>query len=195
MSTITKMIRSFLGKKQSEWDSNLCCLAGAYRSAIQESTGFSPNKLMLGRETRMPAELVFGDPPNSEDLSYGDYVQQLRADLRLAQETARVHLKQASQRQKDNYDVRLSQHTFEQADLVWFLNEVRTPQKCPKLQKMWLGPCIITKKYSDLNFEIQLNRKGNKRTVHHNKLKPYCGFTLPGWLLTVRGNLKKDLQE
>ena len=41
--TRIKMIRSFIDGKQNDWDLNLGCLAGAYRSAVYESTGFTPN--------------------------------------------------------------------------------------------------------------------------------------------------------
>ena len=43
-------------------DIYLSCLAVAYRSSKHETTGFSPNFLMLGREVRLPGEL---SPPNS----------------------------------------------------------------------------------------------------------------------------------
>jgi hypothetical protein len=35
-------------------------LAGAMRSCINGSTGYTPNMLMLGREINQPADLMFG---------------------------------------------------------------------------------------------------------------------------------------
>jgi hypothetical protein len=35
-------------------------LTGAMRSCINGSTGYTPNMLMLGRETNQPADLMFG---------------------------------------------------------------------------------------------------------------------------------------
>ncbi|KAH3696174.1 hypothetical protein DPMN_083639 [Dreissena polymorpha] len=54
------MVRAFLVGGQDAWDENLGCLAGAYRCTIQESTRLTPNMLVLGREVRMPAEVIFG---------------------------------------------------------------------------------------------------------------------------------------
>jgi hypothetical protein len=35
-------------------------LAGALRSSVNRSTGYTPNMMMLGREIGLPAELMFG---------------------------------------------------------------------------------------------------------------------------------------
>ena len=58
--TLVRMIKAYLKGQDREWDRNLGCLAAAYRSSQHESTGVSPNLLMLGREVRIPAEIMFG---------------------------------------------------------------------------------------------------------------------------------------
>ena len=55
-ATLIKMIKAYLKGKQSNWDLNIGCLLLAYRSTLHESTGFSPNMLMLGREVTLPSE-------------------------------------------------------------------------------------------------------------------------------------------
>ena len=72
--TLLRMIRAYLRGEQQDWDLYLGCLAAAYRSTPNESTGFIPNMLMLGREVRQHAEVIFG----SEVTSYGDYVEDLK---------------------------------------------------------------------------------------------------------------------
>jgi hypothetical protein len=46
-------------------------------------------------------------------------------------------------------------------DKVWYLNEIRKEGICPKLQPSYIGPCVVTKKLSDLNYEIQIDSKGS----------------------------------
>lgn len=75
--TLIMMIRAYLNGKPSNWDKNLGILAGAYRASVHEITKFTPNKLMLGRENRMPSDLVFG--ATTEDQSYGEYVTNLQS--------------------------------------------------------------------------------------------------------------------
>lgn len=59
------MIKVYLKGQQTDWDLFLGCLAGAYRSSTHQSTGFTPNMLMLGKEIRLPTEIVFGSLDNT----------------------------------------------------------------------------------------------------------------------------------
>ena len=56
--TLIGMIKSYLRGEQTNWDINLGCLAGAYRSSPNESTGLTPNLMMLGREVTLPFEII-----------------------------------------------------------------------------------------------------------------------------------------
>ena len=56
--SLLRMVKSYLKGEQENWDLNLGCLAAAYRATPQESTGLTPNLLLLGREVRLPAELM-----------------------------------------------------------------------------------------------------------------------------------------
>ena len=47
-STLLKMIKVYLKGQQTGWDKHLGCLAGAYRGSTHESTGLTPNLMMLG---------------------------------------------------------------------------------------------------------------------------------------------------
>ena len=38
----------------------------AYRSAQQEATGYTPARMMLGQEMRLPLDLATGRPPGEE---------------------------------------------------------------------------------------------------------------------------------
>ena len=72
--TVIKIIRAFIDGKQNNWDLYLGCLAGAYRSSLHESTGYTPNMLMLGREVRIPVDLLF-EQPKHPGVSYGEFVE------------------------------------------------------------------------------------------------------------------------
>ena len=39
----------------------------AYRSAIHESTGYTPAQLMLGRDPSLPLDMFIERPPDSQD--------------------------------------------------------------------------------------------------------------------------------
>ena len=55
------MIKAYLkGEQRNLDDKHLGCLTGAYWATIHESTGLTPNLMMLGRENCIPAEVMFG---------------------------------------------------------------------------------------------------------------------------------------
>jgi hypothetical protein len=58
MYGIASMIKSYLCGEQTNWDLNLGFLAGAYRASPNETTGLSPNLLMLGREVSISYDLT-----------------------------------------------------------------------------------------------------------------------------------------
>ena len=182
---LISMIKSYLRGEQENWDLNLGCLAGAYRASPHESTGLTPNILMLGREIRLPFEITSeGLDPRSSDLSitWGAHAQKIKERLHRAHQVARKHLEINMKRRKDYYDTRANLILYKENDRVWYLNENRKEGVCQKLQPLYLGPCVVTKKLSDLNYEIQLDRNGTRKVVNHDKLKPYLGKEAPKWV-------------
>ncbi|CAC5378746.1 unnamed protein product [Mytilus coruscus] len=128
------MIRAYLKGEQTDWDINLGCLAAAYRATPHESTGLTPNLLMLGKEVRLPAELMFGSVFNGQNRieTYGEYVEILKERMLRAHSVVRKHLQAADKRQKDNYDAKcrseydLNSHT---RGYTKHVREVQTLQK------------------------------------------------------------------
>ncbi len=76
--TITGMLRCYLKEHDKEWDEDLSLITMAYRSAVNESTGKTPNMMTFGREINMPFDVIYGGPPN-EQISPEPYVQRLRS--------------------------------------------------------------------------------------------------------------------
>ena len=57
---VLQMIRCLRDKNIRYWDSYLPHIAGAIRATVSRSTGFTPKKMMLGREVNKSADLLFG---------------------------------------------------------------------------------------------------------------------------------------
>ena len=188
--TLLQMIRAYLSGEQDQWDLHLGCLAGAYRASPHESTSLTPNMMMIGREVRLPADVLFQLPQLPSEQSPCTYVQQLRDRMRAAHEIARKYLAVNTKRSKEIYDAKLSFMKYDVGDIVWCLHENRRVGISPKLEKAYNGPYVVTCKMSELNFVIQLNKDGERRTVHHNKLKPYEGTNTPRWITAITSKLK-----
>ncbi|VDH94351.1 Hypothetical predicted protein [Mytilus galloprovincialis] len=76
--TLMDAVRCFVSKQQDNWDEHLAQLAGAVRSSVNRSTGFTPNMLMLGREVNQPVDLLYSVPGAKTDESQDEYVMRLR---------------------------------------------------------------------------------------------------------------------
>ena len=86
-------------KRQRDWDLQLPFATFAYRSTPQESTGETPNLMMMGRETALPIELTT-ETPHQEGGAETDYAEELRNRLQSAHARARDNLKASARRQK-----------------------------------------------------------------------------------------------
>lgn len=180
--TLVRMIRAYLRGQQREWDRYLGCLAAAYRATPHEATGLTPNLMMFGREARLPAEVMFGSTTHEGEVaSYGEYVDKLKARMQHAHDVARENLANHSKRQRDHYDGKVSLNRYSPGDLVWYLAEKRKVGECPKLYFPYEGPYLVVQKLCDLDYVIQRESRGPRKTVSHNKLKPYEGQTTFKW--------------
>ena len=90
------MIKAYLRGEQRSWDKHLGCLAAVYRGTIHESTGLTPNMMMLGRETGMPAEVIFCCHSHESNETYGEYGHKLKERMQHAHDMARMHLQDSA---------------------------------------------------------------------------------------------------
>ena len=192
--TLIRMIKAYLKGEQTNWDRNLGCFAAAYRASQHESTGLTPNLLMLGREVRLPSEVMFGSGtslPGEEITSYGEYVDTLRSRMQMAHEIARKHLTSTAQKQKQDYDFKVHLKRYQAGDLVWVLSENTQLNLTPKLRRPYEGPYLVLKQINDLIYLIQFNQEGKRQIVHHNRLKPYEGTAKLKWANKAIKSLQK----
>ncbi|GFU83029.1 retrovirus-related Pol polyprotein from transposon 412 [Trichonephila clavipes] len=57
--------RNFVSANQQDWDQKVPLFLLAYRSAVHETTGYSPSQMLFGRDLRLPCDLLFGRPPDT----------------------------------------------------------------------------------------------------------------------------------
>ena len=188
--TLLDMISSYVYDHQRNWDIHLPLLTMAYRSCEHDSTGYSPNYLMLGREVYLPSEILYGDTTSSDDTNINEYVITLKDTMRSACQHARASLEKTIQTQQRNFDTKIVKHNFVVGDVVYCLDSTRKVGKSPKLQsRKWKGPYVIVKKLSDLVFELKGSPNSRAHVIHHNRLKPYLSDVIPDWLPTLRNKV------
>ena len=173
-------IRCFIGKSQNQWDLHLQQIAGALRSSVNRSTGYTANRLMLGRKINLPAHLMFPHPA-TKTTDVNEYVAKLTSSIQKAHDTARKTLKTSLHRMKRDYDLRVLERSYEEGDLVYLLDTASVKGKCRKLSPPWKGPSVITKKVSASLFRVKL--KNAIFVVNHDRLKPCSDRKVPAWIM------------
>ena len=65
---------------KQEWDKLVPLITMSYRATPQASTGVTPNMMMLGRQTQLPVQAMYGTPlgPKEEETTVSEYVAALQ---------------------------------------------------------------------------------------------------------------------
>ncbi|RLU25235.1 hypothetical protein DMN91_003328 [Ooceraea biroi] len=68
------------------------------------------------------------------------------------------------------YDRRARDILFEPGQKVWFYNPRRIKGRAPKLQSSWEGPYEVTKRISEVVYEIRKSARHRRKIIHANRV-------------------------
>ena len=181
-STLNSMLAKLVDDNHRNWDDLLPAVAFAYRSSVQETTGFSPYFLMHGREARIPADLVYGTTNNQRYDSAPDYASELLGKLRDSFVIVRDNLGVAAERRKDRYDLRVRPAKYPVGTFVYHYLPRRRSNRNRKWQRFYDGPYLVIREIGQVNVEIQRSVRSKPFVTHVDKLKPCHQEGLRNWL-------------
>ena len=125
---------------------------------------------MHGREARIPADLMFGDPSDEEQDH--DFVSRQREHLQQAFQLVRQHTGKEARRRKDRYDLRTKPQKFQAGSKVWCYVPRRYKGKYQKWRSLYQGPFVVTRQLAPVTYEIRRSINSRPLVVHIDKLKP-----------------------
>ena len=169
--TVEAMLAKMVKENQRNWDSQLPKALFAYRTAVHESTVFTPYHLNFGRTPTLPIDVLLGRIPEEQAASYPQFVQDIHKQLHMAQQLARRHLQAAHQQQKKFFDQKCQGEELRVGDRVWLYCPAIKPGRTKKFACLWKGPYTITDKTGPVNYRIQLIGGSQTMVVHRNRLK------------------------
>ena len=167
--TLIELLALNVENPTENWDLNLGLVLMSYRSAVQSSTGHTPYFMLFGREMRLPLDIMYR-PPEIEH-TRSEYPNEVRKVLEHAYERARDRLHMAHERQKDYYDRRGHGSRFKVGDSVWLYSPVVGKGVAPKFHEPWTGPYKVSKRLSDITYEVEDIQKKTTKVVHFDRLK------------------------
>ena len=93
-------------------------LVPAYNYTKNETTGFTPYKLMFGRQPRLPVDLAFGLTVNHQPGSHSQYVRNLKSQLEESYRVATENAKKMANRNKARFNKHVVDSTLKAGDRV-----------------------------------------------------------------------------
>ena len=69
------MVSKLVNKNQKEWDLHILKVLFAYRTALHESTGYSPFRVTFGRSPVLPVDLPFCRMEEEDEMDIPQFVQ------------------------------------------------------------------------------------------------------------------------
>jgi len=104
--SIQAMLATCINEHMGDWEDCLPRVCFVYNTSKQTSTGFIPFYLMLGRQARIPLDIIFRKPtPQLQTIS--QYALNMTKSLEKAYQLTRDHLGTAAESQKGQYNHRV----------------------------------------------------------------------------------------
>ena len=84
--TLGQCLKAACRETKQEWNELVPLILMSYQATPQASTGVTPNMMMLGRQTPLPVQAMYGTTlgPDEEERTVSEYVTALQDGLRAA---------------------------------------------------------------------------------------------------------------
>ena len=179
--TLNSILAKTVSENQRNWHEVLDLVVAAYNATSHDSTKFSPNYLMYGRETNMPIDLIACASNVEPEATIDEYVEHLRHNLTVAYDSVRKNTKKAAERQKRYYDAKVRGIEYTAGELVLIYYPRSYKNRSKKWTSGYIGPCMVTRRINAVNYVIKKSPKSRESVVHVDRLKRYPGRITPVW--------------
>lgn len=180
MSMLGQTLRIFSNKHQTNWPDLLPSVMAGWRATPStNSTLFSPYRLIVGEEMRLPIDVDLL-PNKSTSPDVFRHLQDLAAEFTVTREMAKENIKRAQAQQKEYHDRKAVQPTYKLGDRVWLTNVNKKKGLNPKLQEKYQGPYYIADVSDNNTYELRHCETHNplKSRINAQRIKPYVPETI-----------------
>jgi len=132
--TMNSILPKTVSYHHHDWDSHLRFALAAFRATRHDSTGYTPNFLLLDRKVRAPPDIVYGNPKDEPDENYDSFVENIRDNSVSAFSEVRLSLRKSAECNKKYYDIGVKPMKFEVGQWVLYFNERKFQGK----QNKWI---------------------------------------------------------
>lgn len=182
IKTLKTMMSIFAREDQRNWGKNLPYLTFAINTSRNETTGFTPSRLIFGRELRSQYELA-ADAHEGRCIEFDPlkYDQELQGSLKKIFQHVRTAASKAMVTQAKTYNLRRREgNQFPVGSLVWKKNFPKSDggaRITAKLCEKYQGPFKVTHVWSPSQVELADLAGKSKGRWHITHLKNVVGQT------------------
>ena len=200
--TLCGMLKTLSEESKRDWRTHLPKLSFAYNSTIHKSTGFSPFKLLFGRESTLPIDFMFQGVEREAKLknqSHERFLKEWGESMEEACKVAREKMEKMNISNKERYDKKAKAVEVVIGDHVLMQNRRdRKKVGTRKLDSYWEHNIfeVIEKKEDLPVYRIRnLNRKSDVRVVHRNLLMQCNDLPLDVFKEQVAKDTSRQVQQ
>ena len=169
--TLAKMLSAYVNDNHDDWDEYLPYVMMAYRSAEHETTGYTPNYLMFGREVSTPLDIMYEMPQAQKEIPTNKWAWKMKERMESAHSIVRRNTETAMRRQKRYHDLKLSWQKFEKDDEVYVYFPVRKSGRSPKFTSFWRGPYKIIDQCTEVTYRVNCAYRGKEQVIHVDRIR------------------------
>lgn len=171
----------YVNANQSNWPEILPSIMAAMRATPSTNTTmFSPYKILLGEEMRLPLDTVLV-PNNNLPKSVLDHMQNITEQFELTRDIAKQNIKEAQEKNKALHDKGRQKPTFHLGDQVLINRVAKTKGLNPKLQPKKYGPyyiCDVDPEFNTYLIRDCATHKQVKSRMNAKRLSPYISANI-----------------
>ena len=140
---------------------------------MHKTTGFSPYQMLYGRPMRMPLDQMVRYWRGKEEQGQNttiEFVETLKANMQVVRDLAYEKEIKEKESQKFYHDRKSVVRNFDVGEYVL----VFRPTRKSTLENQWQGPYIISKKLTEVTYQVDLGTFGKRyRTFHVNCMRKW----------------------
>ena len=171
--TLNTIFRTFLDRDDPGWERVLPMATLAYNSKCHSSTGQTPFLVWMGREARLPIDIIVPTPQQQYETveqHTEDVLRRFHAMYRQIQESNEAVFRRNARLYSGNLQ------EYKVGDRVFYYTGRKLKNKPRKITFGWIGPYKLTRKVSDVIWVLTpCDTEGDEVTVHVTRIRPFYG--------------------
>lgn len=168
--TIVAMIATYTNEYPNDWDEHLNYCLWAYRTAINDSTKYSPFFLLYGREAVLPIDTLLDSEEHYRNAE--EYVAEVIRKLNIAKEIVKNNALQIQHKRNEANSKLKRIHSYHVNDYVMLYVPRTKKGVSAKLTHKWKGPFTVIAQTTPVNYVIKDVETKKTQHVHVSRLKP-----------------------